>query len=59
MSKNNKNRYKAKGTRNRNKDDRDMAENMNELTVKSSSDESSESSDDNEEIVINFPVAMW
>lgn len=63
MSKNNNKRYKSKNARNNNRNERTMAENFNELTVKSSSSsddsEISSSNDENEEISINFPVAMW
>lgn len=61
MSKNRKinQRYKAKATRNPNRDERDMAENFNELAVKSSEEESSSSSSDEEFFPATFPLAMW
>lgn len=61
MSKNNNknHRYKAKTTRNHNRDEKDMAENFNELAVKSSDEESSGSTSDEEFYSATFPLAMW
>jgi hypothetical protein len=61
MSKRNNNKNRYKGGRNHNRDDREMAENFSQLAVKSSSEESSgtSSDEDNEGCEANFPVAMW
>jgi pre-rRNA-processing protein TSR3 len=54
-------KYKNKQSRNHNRDDRVLAENFNELSLKADQDEddNDDSSDDPDNVEINFPIAMW